>query len=198
MDLDIRVQGGLRKPPIAAEYLRDITPTDLEQLEEDRGVRPPALTRLRDSHHALAMALADGLSNAMAGAIAGYSVSRVSILSADPTFVELIEHYRTEKTRPEMTDLAKRMLTLGRDTVDELQRRLEETPDTFDNDQLVTIMAKTADRVGFGPQAKSLNVNVHVGLADGLAAARERRKAAEALRISPSDGPILDLEASDE
>lgn len=195
LDLDIapRTRGNVTRP-VAAEFLRELTPADIEQLSEHRGSTPPAITRLRDSHHSLAMALADGLSEGLAAEVAGYSVSRVSILKADPTFVELIEHYRNEKTRPEMTDLAKRMLVLGRDSVDELQRRLEETPDSFENGDLLQIVAKTADRTGFGPQAKSLNVNVHVGLADGLAAARARIRAANEAREAV---PPLELTANE-
>src|SRR5437763_11831740 len=73
---------------------------------------PPRIKRLRDSHHALARALATGSTPQQASLTTGYSLSRISILQNDPSFRELMEYYR--KTSDEaFLDLEGRILALA-------------------------------------------------------------------------------------
>lgn len=160
------------------EVVRELDEADVEMLlaARDRGnVLPSAepIKRLRETHHALAKAIADGLSQTDAAIRTGYSISRVSILMGDPTFQELVEHYRENRALA-YRDMHQAMADLGLDALQELHARLEETPEELSN-QLLHDIAKTfADRTGYAPVAKSVNVNVDI--AGRLAAARKRAR----------------------
>src|SRR5215813_12581621 len=55
---------------------------------------PPAIQRIRSRHHLMAQMLASGLKPTEVAQKTGYSISRVSILQADPAFKELVSNYR--------------------------------------------------------------------------------------------------------
>lgn len=154
-----------------AEVIRPLTEADIAMLGTEMGAKPPALKRLSDRHHALARALASGMSESDAALIVGISGSRVSILKADPTFQELVRFYRSG-VQEQFRDLHARLAGLSMDAADELQERLEETPESISTGQLMDIVKLGADRTGHGPSSTQVNVNVN--LAERLRAARER------------------------
>lgn len=154
-----------------AELVRELTDADLGLLAQPRGIGASPIKKLRDSHHALARALATGMDEGQAALITGYSTSRVSILKADPTFSELVAHYRG-LAGAEFADLAARMTSVGVDALEEIRSRLEESPEEIPTGLLLQIVEKTADRTGFGP--KSTTVNLNVNLAARLGEARRR------------------------
>lgn len=160
--------------PLTSAKVRDLTPADLAALQAPRGVTAPAVKRLRDSHHALARVLATGVDESEAALICGYSPSRVSILKADPTFAELIAHYRAIKSA-EFADAGARMASLSVEVIEELRERLEDSPESFTNGTLDNLLKTLTDRTGFGPKATQVNINV--GLADRLDAAIKRQVA---------------------
>jgi hypothetical protein len=139
---------------------------------------PPALSprgavaRLRDSHHAVARLTAEGRNPAEISALSGYSPSHLWKIRRDPGFIELVNHYRAE-ARAACANMMDRMETLGMDTVAELQERLAESPESFTNEELQSQLKLLADRTGFAP-VRQTNVNVTVGLAERLEAARLR------------------------
>lgn len=146
---------------------------------------PPALGRLRARHHALAKALAEGMRPGIAAATYGYSASRVSILQGDPTFQELVAHYRREADH-DYRRVHERLSDLSVEALDLLEQRLEDAPEKLKTGELLKLVELTTDRTGHGPKA-STEVNINVGFAERL---REARKRLEAAR-----GPVIEGEA---
>lgn len=173
----VRTVGRAKSDPVALDYLRDLTPEDLATLNGARGSEAQQIvTRMKDRHHGLARCIASGYTNAEAAAVTGYSASRISILLNDPMFQDLVSLYRANTTEV-WRDTHERMASLAVDAIDELHTRLEETPETMDNDLLLEIGKTFADRTGHGPSSKTTNVDIKVNFGDKLAAARERAKA---------------------
>lgn len=155
-----------------AVKVRDLTVDDLMSAK-GRKVNSvtPSIAKIRDSHHALARLLAEGRKDVEISLLTGYSPSRISILKNDPAFSELVSYYKQNVSDTFVT-VHERFASLSRDAAEELQSRLDETPETFDNEELMELAKLTADRTGFGP--KSTNVNINVDLAGRLEAARKR------------------------
>lgn len=173
MDLSgelFRTRGRAPKP-IAAAVVRELEPSDLVLLGEEKGSKPSAIKRVTERHHALARNIASGMPISEAGMLQGYSLSRVSILQSDPAFKELLEFYREDAQRP-YRDLHIRLSGLALDAAEELSNRLEEEPEKVSIGQLMELTKMGADRTGHGPQSSQLNVNVD--LAGRLEAARRR------------------------
>lgn len=166
---------GRPKAQIEVALVRPVTRADIALASVPKGMAAPPLKRLRDRHHALARALSSGMSEADAAALTGYDISRVSILKADPTFRELLEFYRGTVTEAYL-DMHAQLAALGMDAADELQHRLETNPESLENKELMALVTISADRTGHGPQSKSLNVNVNVGLADRMQQAMRRAR----------------------
>lgn len=168
---------------IPPERTRTLTAGDIASL----GLHPapiPRIKRLRDSHHALARLIAENRPGAEISALTGYAQSSISILKSDPAFAELVEYYRGE-TREAYANLADRMALLSLDTIQELQDRLVNEPESFQIDQLQAQLRLLADRTGFGPTSKT-DVQITVaGFADRLEEARRRVEAAKVIEHDP-------------
>lgn len=175
MDLDldtIRTRG--RAPAfLTATYVRDLDEADIVALGAEQGVKAPALKRISDRHHALARAISSGLPPGEAALICGYDISRVSILQADPAFQELLSFYRDEKDKA-FRNVQDKLAGLASDVIDEIQTRIEDEPEKIPMGQLIQLASFAADRSGNGPQTSTTNLNVNVGMADKLEAARRR------------------------
>lgn len=166
---------GLRTAtPIVFSLGRELTPADMDALRDRPAVKPEPLKAIRARHHAIARALALGQKPGIVAATYGFSNSRISILMADPTFAELVEHYRAADT-DDLRDLRERLIGISIDAADEISRRLETAPEALATDSLLKMLELTADRTGHGPKS-STDVNFNVGFADRLRAARERTK----------------------
>jgi len=165
-----RTRGRAAKPIVAA-VVRELDRADMVLLSSERGVKPSAIKRLSERHHALARNLASGMPEGDAATFCGYTISRVSILKSDPAFRELLEFYREDAQRP-YRDLHVRLSGLAMDAAEELSNRLEEEPDKISNGQLMELTKLGADRTGHGPSSTQLNLNVD--LASRLEAARKR------------------------
>lgn len=171
---------GRAAAPLTVEVLRPATIEDAQARGEEQATKAPLITRLSDRHHALARTLAAGQSEGQAAAICGYSLSRVSILKADPTFRELIEFYRSQEDRI-FRGVAEKLTGIASAALDELEERLEETPEDFSVGQLLEVVKTGADRTGFGPTSTQTSVNINIGLAEKMEAAR--RRALEASKV---------------
>lgn len=170
--LGLRTRGRAERP-VVFEVGRELEPEDLELLSEEGRAQPvPQLTKLRERHHTLAKMLAQGTPEGEAAIACGYALSRVSILKADPSFRELVAFYR-QGVQERYYDMHEAAAALGRDAIEELHERLEEDPESFSIGQLMTLSSTMMDRTGHGPSS-STNVNVNIGLADKLEAARKR------------------------
>jgi hypothetical protein len=174
MDLDglTPLQGRARRD-LQVEYIRDLQSSDLALLATERGIKPPGIKQLRDSHHALARILALGTHPAEASLITGYSLSRISILQSDPTFRELLEFYRGRKDEV-VADVIGRMSAVHLEALAELQERLHDTAEQFTPGMLLEIVKTLADRTGYGPTSKNTQVNVNIDIAGRLERARQR------------------------
>lgn len=181
LNLGIRTRGRAAKPVVAAE-LRRLEASDIALLATEKGVKAPSITKLRDSHHALARCLASGLRPAEASIVTGYSNSRISILQADPTFAELVEFYRSVETEA-LADLQRRMATMALDALQELHDRLLEDPEKISSSMLLEVIKTMADRTGNGPSSKSTQVSINVNLAERLEAARRRAGLIEGIAL---------------
>lgn len=183
--LDLTKTSGRPPKPVSVEIVRQLTQADLSLLSADRGIKPNPLKKLRDAHHAIARLVARGDSLADIAARTGYSYSRISILKADPTFMELVEFYRTrlEELRDEIdTDAFARAAAI-RDLADEeILDRLNDNPESIPLDRLMEIGLKYGALTGRVAVSKTLSANLsREDIADALAAGRAR-----ATRLSAS------------
>lgn len=176
---------GRASRPIAATAVKELTAEDLAMLSEERSTQAPPIKRLRERHHALARAIAGGMTDTEAALVTGYDISRVSILKADPTFRELLVFYR-ENVDAQYAQLHEVLSGLSVDAAEHLRERLEENPEDLTAAQLVEIVKMSADRTGHGPQSSSVNVNIHADLANRLEAAR-KRASARVIDVTPEE-----------
>lgn len=197
LDLEtVRTRGRAASPP-TAHCTRKLTAADLALLATEKGSTPPDLLKIRESHHIVARALAQGLRPGEAAALAGYSLSRVSILQGTPAFQELLALYKKEQAEI-FTDFQNKLKTIAIDAADIMHERMLDNPDEIDDSTLLQIIKTGADRSGYGPQTKSTNVNVNIDLAARLESARQRAGLAPASLPAPREpGPtIIDGDAA--
>lgn len=174
LGLDTTRTRGRAAKPVQADLVRDLTIEDLGLLQQEKGSTTPALKRLTQRHHGLARVLASGVKDWEAVIITGYTASRISILKADPSFADLVKFYQEDRDA-QYTEMHERLAGLATDAIELLRDRLEDDPDSISNSMLLEIMTKTADRSGNGPTSTTNNnVNVTVGIAERLEAARKR------------------------
>ena len=154
-------------------HTRDLTAEDIHIANTvEKGVEAAPLVRLSGRHHAMARKFASGMTLRQVSESSGLSYNRVSILRGDPSFAELVTHYQTQ-FRDAYMDVHEELAGLGMDAISEMRKRLEEEPEKLTFGQLLETTKVTADRTGFGPSSSS-EVNVKIGIADKLEAARKR------------------------
>ena len=180
MDLGLEVTA-----PFRAEVDREIGELDGLPAAETR----TPLKRLRDRHHALARALASGMPHGEAALTVGLTPGTVSALLADPSFKELLTFYRADTARV-YRNMHEGLAGVARDAVEIIAERLEEAPEKLTVSQLLEIAKMGADRTGHGPKS-SQDVNVTIGLADRMAAARDRAVAMRQSRLI--EGEVTDV-----
>lgn len=182
---------GLQRGKIAIEStpeisnIRSVTRADLSHLSVKRP--PNQLQTLHDNHHRVARALAGGLSLGDTAAICGMSYNRVSTLKSDPSFIQLIAHYRAMITSEWvqqdtviefMRTNALKAQAMIADKLDDAAEKNEFLP-TRD---LLGIAELGLDRTGYGKVNK--NVNINVDFAAKLEAARNRSSGARVIEAS--------------
>lgn len=178
LDLSPRTRGRASRP-LSATYVRDLNMADIALLGTERGIQPKPIQRLRDSHHALARVLALGYRPGEASAVTGYSLSRISVLQADPAFQELLAFYTNDASEEFLAAKAAldaRMMTNAMTAEALLAERMEEEPERLKAGELNDIALGRADRLGYGP--KSTQVHVSVDMATALREARQRAEKA--------------------
>lgn len=173
MDLDLRISGRAPKHETVS-VVRELVPADLAMLATEKGVKAPPLHEVKDSHHALARLLAQGIKPGECSAITGYSLSRISILLDDPTFKELLAIYR-EGQQIKQADMMDRLNLMGLAAAAVAIDRFENNPEDVEMKDVLKAVSIVSDRTGYGPSSRQ-TVNVNVNLADRIEAARERLK----------------------
>lgn len=147
---------GRRAVPVEAVKKRDLTPADMAILGGP-DARPTALPRpidkLRERHHALARALAGGMSNEEAAIVTGYDPGRISTLTRDPSFSALLDFYRGN-LQAVFADLHQRMAGLSLEASNKLSDLLEDDENKLSANVLLDILKATADRTGYAPKTK--------------------------------------------
>lgn len=159
----------------------EVGESDIALLAGSRGVQAPSIKRLRDRHHALARALAGGMSDSEASLVTGYDPSRISVLKADPTFKQLMSEYRSI-TEGAFADFQARAAVVTTEALNQIQEELEEDAERAEAGEarVIPMMNKLkvvellADRTGHAPVAKSVQVSATVDLTERLARARQR------------------------
>lgn len=172
-DVNLAMQLDIAEP-VVATITRELGPEDIQVLAiyGARGFEQPALVRIRSRHHQVARLLAQGETTGTVAAICGMTAANIHILRRDPTFRELVTFYEGE-IKDRYLAMHEEIAGLGLDAIHELKDRLESNPDDIETADLIRIMEKALDRSGHGPASRK-DVNVTVGLADRLSAARER------------------------
>jgi hypothetical protein len=160
--------------------LRSAIPADLEALRA-----PSARARLkslRDSHHNIARLLAQGLTLAEISQATGYTVSRISVLSRDPSMQDQVARYRdlvTDSWQGSTDTYYETIQRIGKLARAQLLNQLvaaEESGEDLPFKNMLAAAADADDRVGY--MKKSTQFNVNVGFAKDLEAAISRSRAA--------------------
>lgn len=181
--------------------VRALNKDDLEKLQEKREPVTSPMVRIRDSHHMLARMLAAGMTTAEIARRGLYSTTRIGMLRRDPTFQELIEHYRAKidesflRNIDEFFDIAtSNMLRAERMIADRLED-IEEDPDAkpIPLRDLMAISRDAADRFGYGK--KQTNVNVNLDFASKLERAVKRSAQAQGKTIEAGTAQPVSAEA---
>ena len=131
-------RGGRKaKKAVLWEVLRPLrVPEDLPLLSQTLPAQRANLTQIKHSHHQLARLIAEGTDQSECSLITGYSPSYITVLKSDTTFNELISYYASQREQV-FVDTIERMRTLGLNTLEELQSRLETDPTAFSNRELM-------------------------------------------------------------
>lgn len=174
-ELDIAPRTRGRAPALVeAVRVRDIREADLAVLASSRESTSPHICGpLRERHHALARVLAQGMADADAASVTGYSLSRISILKRDPSFIELLAHYRGVENGL-LAEFSQRASQLSMTAMDAILDELEDAPEKVPLATKLEIAKFAADRTGHAPVQKNLNINANVDLGNRLSAARRR------------------------
>lgn len=173
MGMGLRTNGRVEKL-LTADVERELNELDLDVLGKERGTQAPQIKVLRERHHTAARMLAAGSKPGEVAAACRISLNRISILQSDPAFSELVQHYTTI-VNVEFVDFQKKLAELGVDAAHVLQERLEDDDkvEAMSDAFLLKLVEVSADRTGHGPSTKT-EVNLKVGIADKLMAARQR------------------------
>lgn len=157
--------------------------------------RLPTVKNLKDSHHAVARLLACGIRSGEVAERTGYSRVRISILQQDPSFRELIEHYRTVEAqafieaRDEYWDSAVALRTKAARAIVDQMDEADETGEKIPLNRLLAIHDSFADRTGYGK--RSTQVNINVDFAARLEKAVKASNSAKQIEGTVTEGKVV-------
>jgi len=117
------------------------------------------LKKIREKHHSLARMIADGMTQRMAGRIAGFSESYVSILLNSPSMQELIELYRIQNGAAHRV-IAEKLRSVGMKAVEALDKALDAN-ELKDPHALAAVAKLGLDRSDHGPSSRVHRVDEH-------------------------------------
>lgn len=152
-------RGARNRPTLAPTVLREITQEDFVELQGAVVTEPwRPLERVRHTHHLAARTIAEGRTYVETSEITGYTPVRIGQLMDDPTFQELVRHYKAQ-VDGKWLNVQERLASLGLALTEEMMQRLDETPEKFSNEELRRWAETLLDRSGNGPSA-TRNINV--------------------------------------
>lgn len=190
MGLKAKLVDSAGTPPVVVGPSRELDKADLAMRSGGAVSQPSSLQKLHARHHALARALAQGMRPGVAGAIYGYSASRVSILQSDPSFRDLVQHYIDEEGL-DAKRINERLEIITQLALDELMERFETEPEKLTVRELERLAAMGADRTGHGPKATT-ETNINIGFGERLRAAQERLN-----KVRTIEGEVIPPEAAE-
>lgn len=137
------------------EILGPLTLEDLRAFNEVRangkGKVPSAqIKTIRTIHHQIAQYMAQGLRNVEISAVLGVSQSRISLISNDPAFEELLEFYQDQQKTAGVS-IIERLNTISTLALEEIQDRLLDSGDEVAMGHLLKLIETTLDRSGHSP-----------------------------------------------
>ncbi len=153
---------------------------DLAALAEPRA--PVRTKTFRDTHHNLARMIAMGMRVSDIVEQSGYSQQRISHLTGDPAFQELVATYRltVNESFKEQMDIMHQSMVLARGKAARmLNDKLEEAEEVGELPpvrELLGILELTADRTGYGKRETKVNVNVDFASALEKALSRKNQR----------------------
>lgn len=193
LEISPRIRG-FSGNPLEYAVVRELTLEDIPLLDQIKRTPQKSLKRLSNRHHAAARNIALGMKHVEVAAITGYHPNTINYLLDDPAFKELVEFYRTSIDKENRTNF-ERLSGIAADAADEIQERLENSPEEIPMSQLIEIVKVGADRSGNGPTSSNVQVNINVGIAERLKRAREIAQTASKALPGP-DEQIIDLEVN--
>ena len=133
--------------PVEIICIEPLTEADMVALQNPiKGLTTsPTLVKIRASHHRIAQLIAEGRRHTEIALICGISPQRISQLTADPAFQELMAFYVSEQQKV-FVDHQQRLADLGTTALEELRDRLETSPEQFKTRELLDIVGNTYDR----------------------------------------------------
>jgi hypothetical protein len=156
----------------------------------------PVIERFRFSHHNVAIMFAMGLTVNEIAKRTGFTRRRLVILLDDPTFGELIEHYRTEyrgKQHEALPTMINNVESMFAGAVRKLLDWIEDSDETGEPisiPNLIRILEAAGDRTGYSKHT-SKTINMSVSYAAELDRAIERSGKSEQLKLI--EGKVIPL-----
>lgn len=144
--------------------VRAMIPSDLQYLRE-RSYRT-RIKSIRESHHNIARLAAAGVPQTIIAQRLGYTTSRISVLLADPSLMELVASYRAEvhqSWRDHVDAIhsdATRAMAIGTRNIADRLEALDEDPDAIPLKDVAAITSNLMDRFGYGKHQTQTNINV--------------------------------------
>lgn len=185
-----RGQNAIESLPEVSD-IRELRREDLSHLTAPRPAG--AIQSIRDNHHRIARCVASGMANGETAQFCGISYQRVSQLRQDPSFIELVAHYRAlvtaewvataEPVLDFLSSIRTKSLAMIEDKIDAAAAEGEFLPSR----DLATFAELGLDRTGYGKVNKNLNINVD--FAARLEDARKRSDRAREVRSIEASPP---------
>lgn len=169
----------------------ELTRDDLALLRVKRTT--PVVNRFRDPHHRVARLLAAGLRPKDVAEQCGFTIARIYVLNADPSFQDLIAGYRRDvadayvSAEEERFRMATEVNLKALRTINEHFDKADEEGELVPLSRALAVFADTSDRVGI--MKKSVSMNVNVDFAAKLEAARNRSGKVIEGRALPAPSP---------
>ena len=184
--------------PLEVCFERNLEASDLALPTDPSQCVPIHIKSLRDRHHDLAKAIAEGdRTHTAISKETGYTMSRISILMTDPAFLELVENYRGT-IKEVFRGSQQRLADLMRESADIMLERLDENPDAFSVANLLDIIKTTADRTGDGPTSTTrIEASLSVATSEDIAAIKAKVKERQNGRINRIEQEAIDVEIID-
>lgn len=137
------------------------------------------IQRFRHSHHVVAMMFASGMELQEIIRRTGFPQRRLMLLYADPTYQELIEHYKKQTVEAfqsagnEFMELMTGNALIAQRQIRDKLEKAEDLDELLPTKDLLAISSDAADRIGY-PKQKESRDTLHVSFSDALDRAIER------------------------